>query len=65
MGDLPDRALLRIEEVAIHFDVTTRTVYIWIKAKKLKALPTPGGGLRIPREEVLAFETRDGTGSVM
>ena len=56
MTDLPDRELLRPDEVAAYYFVTTRTVYLWIENGKLVAVPTPGGSIRITRESVLKWK---------
>lgn len=52
MKELPQKALLRVDEVAAYFDVTDRTVRLWLEhgffeAKKI------GGVVRIYRESVL------------
>ena len=44
--------LMRINEVATFFNVTERTVYLWIDHGHLKAIKTPGGGLRVLKESV-------------
>ena len=43
----------RIEQVAVHFDVSANTVRRWIAAGKLRAVSA--GGTRIPIEEVGRF----------
>jgi excisionase family DNA binding protein len=55
MTSLPQKPLLRVDEVAIYFDVTPRTVYLWITNGKLERVETPGGSIRIPRERVIAL----------
>lgn len=59
MTDLPEKNLLRPDEVAEYFSVTKRTVYIWIAEKKLDVELTPGGSLRIKRESILRSKTQD------
>jgi predicted site-specific integrase-resolvase len=54
-GDsLPNRELLKISEVATFFDVSERSVRLWVSHGHLHAVPTPGGGVRIVRESVLS-----------
>ncbi len=52
MNDLPDKTLLRVEEVADFFSVTCRTIYLWIEHGHLEAERTPGKSIRILRESV-------------
>ena len=54
MTDLPQKPLLRVDEVASYFDVTARTIYLWIdhgllEAEKLR------GVIRISRESIKNF----------
>jgi len=49
-GDLPNKPTLRISEVAAYYDVTERTVYLWIEHGHLETVLTPAGQKRIPRE---------------
>lgn len=58
MSTLPDRDLLRTDEVAAYYAVTIRTVYLWIENDKLSIVPTPGGQLRITRASVLEWQGR-------
>jgi len=37
MSKLPDKELLRPDEVANYFSVTRKTIYLWIKKKHLEA----------------------------
>lgn len=53
MTDLPNRDLLRPEEVAEHWRVTIRTVYLWVENRHLEIVRTPGGAIRITRESCL------------
>jgi excisionase family DNA binding protein len=52
MKDLPDKPTFRVSEVAFYFDVTERTVYLWIEHKHLETILTPSGQWRITRESV-------------
>ncbi len=56
---LPDKATYRVAEVAQHFDVTERTVYLWIAHGHLEKMYTPGGMLRITQESVEACRMRE------
>lgn len=49
---LPNPVLLRVEEVAHYFDVTERTVYLWVQHGHLVKVETPGGQIRITKESV-------------
>ena len=51
MGELPDKALLRVGEVAAYFSVKPRTVYGWIESGKMEAVKIVGS-VRISQEEV-------------
>lgn len=51
-GNLPNKELLRVEEVATYFSVTNRTIYLWIEHGYLEAKRTPGKSIRILRESV-------------
>jgi excisionase family DNA binding protein len=55
MRALPDRLLFPFE-VAKYYGVTMQTVYIWIRKKKITAIRTPGGNIRIQPESVAKFE---------
>lgn len=52
MDHLPEKPLLRVGEVASYFDVTVRTVYLWIEHGHLITEMTPAGQMRITRESV-------------
>jgi excisionase family DNA binding protein len=54
---LPDKPLYRVDEVADHFNVTTRTVYLWIDHGLLEA-EKYNRMIRIPRESVVNFRLR-------
>lgn len=49
---LPKEVLLRVDEVAHYFDVSERTVYLWIEHGHLEVKYTPGGQKRITKESV-------------
>jgi excisionase family DNA binding protein len=49
---LPDKELLRPDEVAEYFSVSVQTVINWCERGKLKEVRTPGGHRRILRESV-------------
>ncbi len=52
MSTLPDKALLRPDEVAIYFSVSVSTIYRWIDTGELDAVKIGRGSVRIPRESV-------------
>jgi hypothetical protein len=53
-ASLPDKPLLRVEEVAVFFDVTKRTIYSWYQADPQKLKGTNVAGvLRIYRQSVI------------
>lgn len=52
-SSLPDKDLLRPDEVAAYFSVSLSTIYYWIDTGKLEAVKTPGKIIRIPREAVV------------
>jgi hypothetical protein len=49
---LPDKPTFRVSEVAAYFDVSERTVYLWIEHAHLSIEYTPAGQKRIPRESI-------------
>lgn len=51
MNELPNKALLRVDEVADFFGVTKKTIYNWINDGVLPANKI-NGVIRIPREIV-------------
>lgn len=51
MTKLPDKELLRPDEVAKYFSVTRKTVYFWIETGKLEAFKIVNV-LRIPRDAI-------------
>lgn len=57
---LPDKPLLRLDEVAVFFSVTQRTVYNWYAAGRLSGC-NPSGAVRIYRASVVELvEKSDG-----
>lgn len=53
MADLPDKELLRADEVADYLSVSVRTIYGWIDQGLLGAVRVgPTRILRVPRENV-------------
>ena len=55
MSELPNKALLRPDEVAEYLSVTRKTVYLWVQLGKLKAEKYERM-TRIPREAVLEMK---------
>ena len=55
---LPKKDLFRIDEVATYFDVTERTVRLWIDHGHLKAVKK-AGVIRILRESILKCHILD------
>ena len=51
MNILPKKALLRVDEVADYFDVSAKTIYLWIDHGILEA-EKYRGIIRIPRESI-------------
>lgn len=49
MESLPEKELLRPDEVARYFGVSRATVYVWIQTGQLKAVKLPGKTIRIRR----------------
>jgi excisionase family DNA binding protein len=59
--DLPDKKLLRPDEVAEYLRVSKKTVHRWVKKGTLDAIKI-NNLVRIPRSAVVALlETRSGT----
>jgi excisionase family DNA binding protein len=50
MTDLPEKTLLRPDEVAAFWSVSVKTIYRWIDMGILEAVKK-GGTVRIPREK--------------
>jgi excisionase family DNA binding protein len=53
MIKLPEKELLRVDEVAEYFSVTSRTIYLWIEHGHLEVERTPTKTIRITRDSVL------------
>lgn len=53
-ADLPEKNLLRVEEAAKYFDVSNRTIYLWIEHGLLEA-EKYNNVIRIPRESIKSF----------
>lgn len=53
MPSLPEKDLLRVDEVADYFSVTKKTIYLWIENDHLQAEKIAGSVVRITRESVL------------
>lgn len=57
MTDLPNKALLRPDEVADYFSVDVRTVYLWIEEGIIQnAIRVTKKTIRIPREEAIRIQ---------
>ncbi len=56
MKELPEKELLRPDEVAAYYSVSTKTVRGWIATGKLEAVKIAGCLLRIRREAVKKIE---------
>lgn len=52
MPKLPDKELLRPDEVAEYFSLSVKTIYRWIDEGKLDAIKIGEKTLRIPHEAV-------------
>jgi len=57
MTNLPEKALLRVDEVAQYFDVTRATVYLWIDHGLIEA-EKYRGVIRISQESVDNFRLK-------
>jgi excisionase family DNA binding protein len=53
MKNLPDKQLLRPNEVADYFSVTERTVRAWIKKKQVVSIKK-GGTIRVLKESIIS-----------
>jgi len=57
LNNLPNKALLRPDEVADYFSVDVRTVYLWIEEGVIQnAVKITKKTIRIPREEVIRMQ---------
>ena len=54
-GDLPHKTLLRVDEVAQFFRVTTKTIYTWCELGRLESCNPNGGALRIIRQSAVGL----------
>jgi len=52
MTDLPNKSLLRPDEVAKYLSVSVKTVYRWIDMGRIEGVKVAGGLVRIPREAI-------------
>lgn len=57
MTTLPDKELLRPDEVAAYYSVKVKTVRGWIATGKLDAIKIAGGLLRVPRTAINKIES--------
>jgi excisionase family DNA binding protein len=55
LPDLPRKTFFRVDEVARFFDVSTRTIYLWIDNGLLLAINPTGGTKRIFRESIVSL----------
>lgn len=55
MSTLPNKELLRPDEVAAYFSVTVRTVRRWIQEGRIKGKKV-GRQIRIPRKEAIRIQ---------
>jgi len=53
--DIPEKSLLRPDEVAQIFQCSKNTVYRWVDEGKIKGINPTGGMLRITRESIVVF----------
>jgi excisionase family DNA binding protein len=56
MSKLPDKELLRPDEVATYLSVTRKSVYRWISEGRIEAVRISTKLLRIPRKKVFKFQ---------
>jgi len=52
---LIDKDLFRPDEAAAYFDVSKKTIYLWVEIGELQAVKI-GGVLRIPKSAMLAIQ---------
>lgn len=57
MANLPEKEMLRVDEVATYFDVSRSVVYLWIDHGLLVA-EKYRGLIRVPKEEVEKFRLK-------
>jgi excisionase family DNA binding protein len=53
MTDLPNKTLLRPDEVAVFFSKSKKTIYRWIELGDIEAIKTKSGSRMILRESVM------------
>lgn len=58
MLELPEKKLLRPDEVATYFSVSRSTIYLWVEHGQLEAAKLTDGVLRVTLDSVKAFEQR-------
>lgn len=58
MPKLPNKELLRVDEVAFYFSISRKTVYVWIEDGKLDGVKVGGTILRITHESVLKCQEK-------
>ena len=51
---LPQKPWFRIDEVAVYFGLSRKTIRNYINQGRLRSAKV-GGGIKIPRESILAF----------
>jgi len=56
MSELPNKALLRPDEVAKYLSVKRSIVYLWIKTGQMEGVKLPGKTIRVRREEVIRIQ---------
>lgn len=61
MTTLPQKELLRPDEVALFLDVSRATIYRWIVEGKLPSRKISDRLIRIPRKAVLLFVEKEDT----
>ena len=61
MTTLPQKELLRPDEVALFLDVSRATIYRWIEEGKLPSRKISDRLIRIPRKAVLLFVEKEDT----
>jgi len=52
LSTLPQKALFRPDEAALHLDISVKTVYRWINEGKLDAKKIGNKLIRIPRSAI-------------
>jgi len=53
--NLPDKAFFRVDELAVYWDVSERSVRRWIKSGKLTAILL-NNTVRVPKKAISSFE---------